>query len=265
MNWTFKIIGMIVGAVLFGPLGLMLGFLFGHLLDQRTFVLTHPQNASSVQTLFFNSTFRVMGYMAKSDGRVSENEITKARHIMAQMRLDDRMKQEAIRLFNEGKEPSFNVSEALLSLKQACARQPSLLRIFLEIQLQMASADGGLLSDEKRRAFQYICQQLGIMNFNFDPFESIFGARKHGEYQQRYQQHTHTRYSDLGDAYRTLGVSQTAQQSEIKKAYRRLMSQNHPDKLIAKGLPPEMIQVATQKTQQIKSAYERICTAKGWA
>ena len=59
------------------------------------------------------------------------------------------------------------------------------------------------------------------------------------------------------------GISEQASPAEIKKAYRKQMSQHHPDKLLAKGLPEEMIKIATEKTQNIKAAYDRICAAKG--
>lgn len=67
----------------------------------------------------------------------------------------------------------------------------------------------------------------------------------------------------LDAAYAVLGVATTASDVEIKKAYRRLMSQHHPDKLIAKGLPESMLKIATQKTQEIKAAYEKIKASRG--
>ena len=67
-----------------------------------------------------------------------------------------------------------------------------------------------------------------------------------------------TARTSLKDAYRLLGVSDGASDAELKKAYRRLMSQHHPDKLVAKGLPEQMVKDATEKTQQIKAAYELI-------
>jgi DnaJ like chaperone protein len=67
----------------------------------------------------------------------------------------------------------------------------------------------------------------------------------------------------VSQAYDVLGIDRTASDAEVKKAYRRLMNQHHPDKLIAKGLPEEMIRIATEKTQQIKQAYEQIKTDRG--
>jgi DnaJ like chaperone protein len=62
----------------------------------------------------------------------------------------------------------------------------------------------------------------------------------------------------LESAYETLGLKSTTSDAEIKRAYRRLMSQHHPDKLVAKGLPEEMMKMATEKTHQIRTAYETI-------
>ena len=99
-----------------------------------------------------------------------------------------------------------------------------------------------------------------MRGFNFSEFEQRYRA------EQNYQRHQQSPRQDarqfLQDAYQILGVSENATDAEVKKAYRRLMSQHHPDKLMAKGLPPEMIKVATQKTQQIKKAYEQICKAR---
>ena len=72
-----------------------------------------------------------------------------------------------------------------------------------------------------------------------------------------------TSAASLRQAYAVLGVEETDSDAKIKKAYRRMMNQHHPDKLVAKGLPEEMIKLATEKTQEIKSAYELIKKERG--
>lgn len=266
MNWSGKILGMIIGLIVGGPTGLVIGLFLGHLIDQgllrRLFnsVLYSRTNQSRVQGVFFNTTFMMMGYVAKSDGRVSENEIHAARNVMNNMGLNESMKREAIRLFTEGKQPHFDPDAAIAQLKQVCLFQSNLLRMFVEIQVQMAYADGRAMSDRKREVLQRMCQQLGVVGVNFSQFEQRYQA---GQDYQRYRQSTQQNSKNhLNDAYKILGITSTVSDVEVKKAYRRLMSQHHPDKLIAKGLPPEMIKIATQKTQQIKSAYEQIRKAR---
>ena len=68
----------------------------------------------------------------------------------------------------------------------------------------------------------------------------------------------------LSEAYQLLGIDKNADKNATKRAYRKLMSQHHPDKLVAKGLPPEMIKIATEKTQSIKAAYELVKDRRGW-
>src|SRR3990167_11481262 len=184
-----------------------------------------------------------MGHVAKSDGRISENEIQAARSVMSQMNLSDSMKREAIQLFNEGKAANFNLPSTLAQLRQACLFQPNLLRVFLEIQIQMAHADGRILSVHKRQVLQDICRQLGVAGFNFSQFEQQFRGEQN--YQRTYHNVPRDPQQFLNEAYNVLGVAKDASDVEVKKAYRRLMSQHHPDKLMSKGLPPEMIKMAT--------------------
>ncbi len=256
MKWTGKIIGAMIGLIIAGPFGLLFGLMIGHLFDQgyfnrlfRSFDGTLGGNTTRVQDVFFNSTFIIMGYIAKSDGRVSENEIRAARHIMEQMRLNPAMKRTAIHLFNQGKQANFNPNATIAELKQACRAHPSILQTFIDIQLHIASVDGHF-SANKKAALENLWRQLGIRGYNFHQYEQ--------QYESPQQAST-----PLRDAYAMLGITQSANDSEIKKAYRRQMSKHHPDKLIAKGVPQEMIKMATQRTQQIKKAYESIKAARG--
>jgi DnaJ like chaperone protein len=268
-----KLIGGFFGFLLAGPLGLFLGIFIGHLFDkglaknQNWFFSS--MNSTTAQQVFFDSTFLVMGHIAKLDGRVSEAEIQAARAIMNRLGLNEAMRQKAIDLFNQGKQPSFDLEKTLKQLVETCHHNKVLLKLFVEIQMQSAFAEQPV-SKEKEKVLQKIYHYLGFAPLNFSFFEHLFNFeqafRQQSNQQQGYQQYQspRTRHQlNLRDAYAILGISEHATAPEIKKAYRKLMSQHHPDKLLAKGLPEEMIKIATEKTQNIKAAYDRICAARG--
>jgi DnaJ like chaperone protein len=274
MSWTATVIGAIFGLLFGGFPGLFLGLMLGFtidtgLIDKWRNRFVNREDNQHVKEVFFNTTFKMMGYLAKSDGRVSESEIQAAQQTMVQMGLDANQRRRAIRAFNQGKQPDFDLASAIVSLREQCWRHPSLLKVFIEVQLQIASAEGSP-SPAKLRALENICQQLGIFGFNFGAFAQQFGG---GQYQRHQQQHRYSSNNSgyqfnprqsLSEAYQVLGVGSNSSKEEVKKAYRRQMSQHHPDRLIAKGVPESMIKIATAKTQKIKQAYEDICKAKGW-
>ncbi|MCH9744472.1 MAG: co-chaperone DjlA, partial [Gammaproteobacteria bacterium] len=265
-----KIIGAIIGFVIANIPGALIGLLFGHLFDRGAFKNffqafgIHSGAQSQTRQLFFNCTFAVMGYIAKSDGHVSEKEIQAARHVMQQMGLQGDAKKQAIKQFYFGKSNEFNLSHVMYDLKQTCRHRPMLLKSFLDIQNAIAQADGHM-TPQKQAVLQQIRDELGIPSFNFHGFQGFYqqaGGSRQQQY-QRYQRPQYSTQSQLSEAYEMLEIKSSATDAEVKKAYRRMMSKNHPDKLIAEGLPPEMIKIATQKTQQIKDAYELIKQSRG--
>lgn len=263
-NWTGKILGGAIGLYTGGPVGLALGVLLGNAFDKTKARrdMNDAGSASSgvLQTTFFQATFTVMGKIAKSDGRVSEKEIELARHIMARMALDESQRLEAMRLFNEGKSPEFSVEAVLSELSEVIGRRATLAQIFLEIQLQAAYADGQLTVNE-RDVLHTIATHLGINRVQFEIIHQRIRAQMHfSQYQGQAQ--NRAMESSLNDAYQVLGVEKSASDADLKKAYRRLMSQHHPDKLVARGLPPEMMSIAKEKTQDIQKAYEQIRKAR---
>jgi DnaJ like chaperone protein len=260
-----KLIGGLFGYLIFGPLGAIFGAFIGHSFDRGLALNMRGLNReeqAKVQQVFFKTTFEVMGHIAKADGRVSEDEIQMARTVMERMRLTAAQKKQAIQYFNQGKQADFNLDVALHNLLAVCQRQQILLQMFVEIQFQAASADG-LTGPNKRRILEALCSRLGFSPF-FSRFEHVFGGGAHnGGGSYRGGQGSYQPQSSLSNDYEILEIDKTATNGDIKKSYRRLMSQNHPDKLIAKGLPEEMIRIATDKTQQIQAAYERVKEARG--
>lgn len=253
MSWWGKIAGGAFGFMLGGPIGAALGAVLGHQFDKGVSGVARISlnDQERVQAAFFTAAFSVMGYIAKADGRVSRSEIALAERVMSQMRLNAAQRHAAIELFNQGKSPDFSLDAVLDQLLQVSHRNRNLLRMFLEIQIQAALADG-VVDDAEHRVLLHIANRLG---FDEAQIRNILDMLRGGGVPGRAR-------PSLDDAYRTLGLAPRADFDEVKKAYRRLMNQHHPDKLVSKGLPEEMIQVATEKTQKIKAAYERIKEAR---
>lgn len=275
MSWWGKMIGGYFGFVLGGPLGALLGAAVGHGFDRGMKQVKGegpaPGDQERVQTAFFTATFSVMGHLAKADGRVTHDEIRFAEAVMSQMNLSGDMRKTAIRLFTEGKDPSFPLDSVLDQFRKEVGRRRNLMRMFIEILIQAAWGDGEPTAEEERLLLR-ICRRLGIPEFEFRVLEKMVAA------QVRFRQQAGGAGAGAGggagyrpqpqrpsqeDAYAVLGLSRDATDAEVKKAYRRLMSQHHPDKLVAKGLPEEMMKVASQKTHEIKQAYEIIREARG--
>lgn len=250
MAWWGTLLGGTLGYMLGGPLGAMLGAALGGNFDRGINITDQfdPGAQERVQAAFFSATFSTMGHIAKADGRVTQQEIASANHIMSQMQLTAEQRDAAKKLFNEGKNNTFPLDEVLAQFKKECHRRRNLLQMFIEIQIAMAMADGHLHDNEKQLLY-HVGELLGFSRTQIEHLFRFTGGSTHTP-----EHKTQT----IDDAYAILGVGKSASDDEIKKAYRRLMSQHHPDKLVSKGLPEEMIKVATEKTQEIRKAYELV-------
>ena len=287
MNFIGKIIGVFLGWKVGGFFGAIAGLILGSIADKKLYELGSVSSSffkkkTTRQDLFMQTTFAVLGHLSKSKGRVTEEDIQLANQLMIQLKLDDAGRKLAQDAFRRGKESDFPIRQVIREFRIGCGQRADLLRMFLQVQVQAAFADSELHENEKEVLY-VIAEELGLSRMQFEQMiamEMAARAFTQGGFYQQYQQgayqggyqyqqqnsggYQHASGPTLNDAYKVLGVTESDEQNTVKRAYRRLMNEHHPDKLVAKGLPPEMMEMAKEKTQQIQAAYDLICKAKGW-
>ena len=267
-SWLGKLVGGALGLGMAGPVGALIGVVLGHQYDmgivetlrrRRPLDVDDEEESLATQEVLFKACFSIMGHVAKSDGRVSEAEIRVARSVMHRMKLTAEQVKEAIKLFNLGKGPSFPIDEVAKGFRDDCRGRHDVFRSLMEVQMQIALADGGMHA-KVRHLLWRICQYLDISRVELAQIEAV--VRAQNAFSRRRQDRLEKADSVVG-AYRVLGVSEQATDKEIKTAYRRLMNQYHPDKLVAKDLPESAMNVAKEKTRQIRTAYDAVKEARG--
>ena len=286
MGFIGKIIGVFLGWKVGGFFGAIAGLILGSIADKKLYELGSVSSSlfkkkTTRQDLFMQTTFAVLGHLSKSKGRVTEEDIQLANQLMIQLKLDDAGRKLAQDAFRRGKESDFPIRQVIREFRIGCGQRADLLRMFLQVQVQAAFADSELHENEKEVLY-VIAEELGLSRMQFEQMIAMEMAARafaqggfYQQYQQgayqggyQYQQQNSGGYQHAGptlnDAYKVLGVTESDEQNTVKRAYRRLMNEHHPDKLVAKGLPPEMMEMAKEKTQQIQAAYDLICKAKGW-
>ncbi|QQM64788.1 co-chaperone DjlA [Pseudoalteromonas sp. LC2018020214] len=279
-----KILGFCFGFMFGKIFGAILGLYLGHLFDKSLknnfdkaggfSSLFSGDDVHERQALFFSSCFAVMGHIAKSNGRVSEIHIKAANLFMDEMGLKGEERREAQHAFQSGKESDFSLKETVHDFKERFAKRSDLIQLFLEIQIQMAFSDG-VLAEQEKQLLAEVSKQLGISKTHFafvlKRYQAEFNFRKQQQRfnQQQQSQGQSSSYREgsghhvppnnnmnRAQALALLGLNSDATQRDIKVAYRKLMSQHHPDKLVSQGLPKHMMELAVKKSQDIQAAYE---------
>ena len=255
MSWTGVFFGALIGLLLTrSAWGAVVGAIVGYMLDPRAAgKVATPNGSTSISSEFFRTTFEIMGYVAKSDGRVSEAEIDAARRLMQELNLGAADIGAAIACFRAGKAAGYDAELSIERLRESCGLRYDLLRAFVDLQLRAALAGNGI-SPPARRILQRIAERLGLSAFEFANMEASLRARQNG---------SRARSNNLAECYAELEVDASISDQDLIKAYRRQMSRHHPDKLVANGLPESMAQMAKEKTQRIQEAYEAIRAARG--
>lgn len=250
----FKLIGVIAGYYFFGFIGAILGLFVGAYVDRvRAYGsgALNPLRNAIRQAVFLETVFVTMGKLAKADGRVSEAEIEHAELFMKKLGMTENHRQQAIAWFKQGAAPEFDIEPTYRRFIAICGHTKNLKEMLLVSLIVMALADGEFHPEEEA----LLTQLAGRLGYGPEAFKRLMDMVLN-------QTHFAGAQADpakaLDDAYKALGVGKDSTDAEIKRAWRKLMSQYHPDKLIGQGLPEDMIAMATEQAKEIQLAYDLI-------
>lgn len=250
----FKIIGVLAGFYFFGFWGALAAFFLGSLIDRSVRYGVggvNPLSRAHREAVFLGTVFVLMGKIAKADGRVSEEEITHVEQMFGKLGMTAEHRQQAIALFKKGSAPDFDIKATVREFMAVCGHTASLRQMLLVYLIVMAFADGKLDPAEEN-LLREIAVQLGYSQKLFEQIMAMVINQTH------FAGGKAVSASSLDDAYKALGVSKEASDQEVKRAYRKLMSQYHPDKLMGQGMPEDMIKIATVQAQEVQAAYDLI-------
>ncbi|WP_044871267.1 TerB family tellurite resistance protein [Pseudomonas sp. LFM046] len=254
MLWPATLIGVVAGFALANIPGALLGGLLGHVLDRRLALDSwaalrariRGEPAIDQQDLLFI----LLGRLAKSDGRVREAHIQQARSEMKRLGLDEAGKRRAIAAFNRGKGGADDLHSSLHQLKDDHPAAERLLRSCW----QMAAADSRIGRHERELILKW-GHWLGLSASRVEALGAGYDTP---------QGLPPRRGNSYKEALALLGVTADCEPAVIKRAYRRLLSQNHPDKLAGSGAGPAVVRAATDRTRELHNAYQLIRERHGF-
>jgi DnaJ like chaperone protein len=260
----------VIGLLRGGITGALIGALLGHIVDR---FLVGIIGVGATQKAFFDALFASLGHLSKADGRVTETEIRMVESLMQQMRISGEDRQRAIRLFNEGKQPGFDLEAALQPFVQHSLVRQDLRHMFMQIVVEAAFSSGQVTQAEQAVLLR-VASALRIPEQLFSAMMQARGTAHGagggtawgaagGGYRGGGRRPAQSMAS-LDQDYAQLGLNRKATDAEIKKAYRKLVSQYHPDKLVSHGLPEEMLEMAKTRVRDINTAYDRIKQSRGF-
>lgn len=252
MGWIGKMVGGTIGFAMGGPIGAVAGAVFGHAFDVNDDrrlggdARRQLSAAEESQMTFFVAVFSMLAKLALADGRVTPEETRTIEQFMDRdLSLTPGNKQVAVKIFNQAANSGNTFDEFAIQFYTRFHDKPQLLDLMLDILLRVSLADGVLNAQEEA----LILSAARIFNYGDAAYHHI---------RKRYVR-------DNGNDYAVLNCASSDSDDHIKKQYRKLVSDFHPDKIAAKGLPEEFTIFATEKFQKIQEAYENIKRARNMA
>ena len=254
-HWWGKIFGAFLGLLRGGLSGAILGGFIGHMVDR---FLSGVSGGGGTRRVFFRALFSTLGHLNKADGRVTQAEIKEAEALMQRLQLKPEERKYAIRYFEQGKESDFRLQQSLREFVQHTMIRHDLRQMFVEILLDGASADGKISQAEQT----VLARVAATLHIPAELYAAMLNARRAGGGYR--QQPSPNNRLPIQQAYATLGIGKSVSDAEVKKAYRKLVKQYHPDKLVSRGLPEEMMEKAKTRVREINSAYDQIKQSRGF-
>jgi DnaJ like chaperone protein len=249
MGWLGKVIGGTIGFALGGPLGAVAGAVFGHAFDNTgpTYLQGGRGNLSQgeeAQMAFFLGAFSMLAKLAQADGRVSEEEMDSIEHFMVHdLQLDQQSRGVAITIFNTALQSPGTFQDFARQFYDHFRIQPQLLDLMIDIMLRVSIADG-VLSDSEEQLIQSAVHTFHLSDSQYSAIRSRY-------------------VNDVDKYYAILGSSRSDSDDHIKRQYRKLVHEYHPDKIASKGLPEEFTSLAEDKFREIQEAYDAVKTERG--
>ena len=232
------IVGGFVGFTLLGPLGALVGSVVGSRMSQNKNRRRNPNNFDH-QVAFFAALFACFAKISKADGVVSKEEINKIEEFISnKFNLDKEQRNFAINIFQKAKDDNVSFEAYAKQLQSLLKQSPNSLLIFYELLFELAMADGELHPAEEK----ILKKVPNIFKLPNSLFKELY---------EKY-------VSNIKDYYQILGVNKNMSFSEIRKVYLKKRKEFHPDMLISKGLPEELIEKAKTKFIEIQEAYEEL-------
>ncbi|MCK5896939.1 MAG: co-chaperone DjlA [Cocleimonas sp.] len=249
-GFWMALLGFVVGGFISWKLS---GGLAGYIARVNGLGNTRAQRATR-QALFLKTVFTLMGKLAKADGHISEHEIAHIEKFFQQLGLTTEHRKEAITLFKLGASPHYEIDPLLEEFNQECGQSQALKRMLMVYLIGAAIADGNL-HEAETDLLRQIAKSVG---YNENQFQQLLAMTRGQDHFSGGQMNPATSRQALKAAYQALGVNKKDSDAIIKKSYRRLIREFHPDKLMGQGLPEDMVKKATERSQEIQTAYDLI-------
>ena len=232
------IVGGFVGFTLLGPIGALVGSVVGSRMSERRTRRRNPNNFDH-QVAFFAALFACFAKISKADGVVSKEEVHKIEEFISKkFNLDKEQRNFAINIFQKAKDDNVSFEAYAKQLQSILKQSPNSLLIFYELLFELAMADGELHPAEEK----ILKKVPNIFKLPNSLFKELY---------EKY-------VSNIKDYYQILGVNRNMSFPEIRKVYLKKRKEFHPDMLISKGLPEELIEKAKSKFIEIQEAYEEL-------